>query len=286
MKKPVVILILAVALLALGWQSTSAQVLAPTPRDGVYDKIHYPNRRVVPYSFLREADVMFARRVWRKIDLREKINQPLYYPTVPTNQRKNLITVLMDALLTEQSIRAYTTDLDDFRAEMTSAEVANIGVSRDSQQLQRPYPPYDWYDTVLVTTFDPTNVKTFKIKEDWIFDKQRSVLEPRIIGLCPVMNVYDKNSGEFRGFQDMYWLYFPEVRKVIINEEVYNPYNFSQRLTYDDVFMKRQFSSLIYKVDNTYDRRIDQYVKGIDALLEAEDIKTQLMDFEHNLWEQ
>ncbi|MBW7936137.1 MAG: hypothetical protein H3C71_03040, partial [Flavobacteriales bacterium] len=104
MKKPVVILILAVALLALGWQSTSAQVLAPTPRDGVYDKIHYPNRRVVPYSFLREADVMFARRVWRKIDLREKINQPLYYPTVPTNQRKNLITVLMDALLTEQSI--------------------------------------------------------------------------------------------------------------------------------------------------------------------------------------
>lgn len=286
MKKPAVILILAVALLALGWQSTSAQVLAPTPRDGVYDKIHYPNRRVVPYSFLREADVMFARRVWRKIDLREKINQPLYYPTVPTNQRKNLITVLMDALLTEQSIRAYTTDLDDFRAEMTSAEVANIGVSRDSQQLQRPYPPYDWYDTVLVTTFDPTNVKTFKIKEDWIFDKQRSVLEPRIIGLCPVMNVYDKNSGEFRGFQDMYWLYFPEVRKVIINEEVYNPYNFSQRLTYDDVFMKRQFSSLIYKVDNTYDRRIDQYVKGIDALLEAEDIKTQLMDFEHNLWEQ
>lgn len=286
MKKPAFIIIFAVVLLALGWQSSQAQVLSPTPRDGVYDKIHYPNRRVVPYSFLREADVMFARRIWRKIDLREKINQPLYYPTVPTNQRKNLITVLMDALLTEQSIKAYTTDLDDFRAEMTSAEVANIGVSRDSQQLQRPYPPYDWYDTVLVTTFDPTNVKTYKIKEDWIFDKQRSVLEPRIIGICPVMNVYDKNTGEFRGFQDMYWLYFPEVRKVLINEEVYNPYNFGQRLTYDDVFMKRQFSSLIYKVDNTYDRRIDEYIKGIDALLEAEDIKTQLKDFEHNLWEQ
>ncbi|MBE2246180.1 MAG: gliding motility protein GldN [Candidatus Competibacteraceae bacterium] len=286
MKKPAFIIIFAVVLLALGWQSSQAQVLSPTPRDGVYDKIHYPNRRVVPYSFLREADVMFARRIWRKIDLREKINQPLYYPTVPTNQRKNLITLLMDALLTEQSIKAYTTDLDDFRAEMTSAEVANIGVSRDSQQLQRPYPPYDWYDTVLVTTFDPTNVKTYKIKEDWIFDKQRSVLEPRIIGICPVMNVYDKNTGEFRGFQDMYWLYFPEVRKVLINEEVYNPYNFGQRLTYDDVFMKRQFSSLIYKVDNTYDRRIDEYIKGIDALLEAEDIKTQLKDFEHNLWEQ
>ena len=100
------------------------------------------------------------------------------------------------------------------------------------------------------------------------------------------MAVIDPNTGEFRDYKQMFWLYFPELRKVLINEEVYNPYNFGQRLTYDDVFMKRQFSSLIYKVDNTYDRRIEDYVEGLDALLEAEDIKNTLMDYEHNLWEQ
>lgn len=267
--------------------SIDAQVLTPTPRDGVFDKIHYPNRRVVPYAHMREADVFFQRRVWRMIDLREKINQPLYYPIKPTNLRKNLITIILDAVLTEQSIRAYDPMLgDDFKAELTTAEVGNIGVRRDSMQMQRPYPPYDWYDTVIVTSFDPSNVKQYRVKEDWTFEKQRSVMEPRIIGICPLMAVIDPNTGEFRDYKQMFWVYFPELRKVLINEEVYNPYNFGQRLTYDDVFMKRQFNSLIYKVDNTFDRRIEDYVKGLDALLEAEEIKNTLMDFEHNLWEQ
>jgi gliding motility associated protien GldN len=266
-----------------------AQVLTPQPRDGHYDKIHYPYRRVVPYQYLREADVMYNRRVWRIIDLREKMNQPMYYPTAATmvNQRKNLITILQDAVITENSLKAYDPfSGDDFKVEFTTAEVANIGISRDSTQLQRPFPPYDWYDTVIVTEFRSENIKQYRLKEDWIFEKQRSVMEPRILGICPRMAVYDKNTGEFRDYQDMYWLYFPEVRKVIINEEVYNPYNFSSRITFDDLFMKRMFSSLIYKVDNTYDRRIEEYVKGLDALLEAESIKDILFKYEHDVWEQ
>jgi len=266
-----------------------AQVLTPQPRDGYYDKIHYPYRRVVPYQYLREADVMFNRRVWRIIDLREKINQPMYYPTTATmvNQRKNLITILQDAVITENSLKAYDPfSGDDFKVEMTTAEVATIGSSIDSIQLQRPYPPYELYDTVDIQQFRSENVKQYRIKEDWIFEKQRSVMEPRILGICPRMAVYDKNTGEFRDYQDMYWLYFPEVRKVLINEEVYNPYNFSSRITYDDLFMKRMFSSLIYKVDNTYDRRIEEYVKGLDALLEAESVKDILFKYEHDVWEQ
>jgi hypothetical protein len=46
-------------------------------KDGIYDKENSTNRRFIPYTFLREADVQWEKRVWREIDMREKINQPL-----------------------------------------------------------------------------------------------------------------------------------------------------------------------------------------------------------------
>lgn len=293
MKQLFIIFSLAIAGLISG--SAFAQgggiVLNPdSPRDGYYDKIHYPQRRVVPYPYLREADVMWTRRVWRIIDLREKINQPMFFPPRPTNMRKNLIYILQEAVIGGEKpavVKGYDPfNGDDFKVEMTVAEIKGIGSSADSGKVTRPYPPYDEFDTVYVTDFDPNNVKQYRIKEDWYFDRNRSVMEPRILGICPRMAVYDKNTGEFRDYQDMYWLYFPEVRKVLINEEVYNPYNFGSRITFDDLFMKRMFNSLIYKVDNTYDRRIEEYVKGIDALLEAENIKDIIFKFEHDVWEQ
>lgn len=295
MKQLVFIFSLAIAgLTSVSSYAQGGTVLDPnTPRDGYYDKIHYPSRRVVPYPYLREADVMYTRRVWRIIDMREKINQPMYYPTRPTNLRKNLIYILQEAItggadkLKPPTITGYDPfSGDDFKVSMTVAEVSSIGASVDSGKVTRPYPPYEEFDTVYTTDFDPANVKQYRLKEDWYFEKQRSVMEPRILGLCPRMAVYDKNTGEFRDYQDMYWLYFPEVRKVLVNEEVYNPYNFGARITYDDLFMKRMFNSLIYKVDNTYDRRIEEYVKGLDALLEAENIKDIIFKFEHDVWEQ
>ena len=51
--------------------------------DGVYVQEHIPTKRVVQYAHLREADVMWSKRVWRTIDLREKMNHPLYYPEEP-----------------------------------------------------------------------------------------------------------------------------------------------------------------------------------------------------------
>ena len=294
MKQLIVILSFAIAgLMNISSYAQGGTILNPdqTPRDGYYDKIHYPSRRVVPYPYLREADVMWTRRIWRKIDVREKINQPIYYPKEPTNLRKNLIFILQEAVCGTETKAPVVVGYnpfngDDFKVPMTVAEVKSIGTRVDSGKVTRPYPPYEEVDTVYNNPFDPTTVMQFRLKEDWYFDKQRSVMEPRILGICPVRAVYDQNTGEFRDFQEMYWLYFPEVRKVLVNEEVYNPYNFGSRITFDDLFMKRQFNSLIYKVDNTYDRRIAEYTKGIDALLEAENIKDIIFKFEHDVWEQ
>ncbi len=294
MKKLIIIFSLAfIGLTNLSSYAQGGTVLNPdeTPRDGYYDKIHYPNRRVVPYPYLRESDVMWTRRVWRKIDMREKINQPLYYPRIPTNMRKNLIFILQEAVCGTETnptpvVIGYDPfNGDDFKVKLEVPFIKSIGTRNDTTQVPYAFPPYDLHDTVFIKEFDASNVQQFQLKEDWYFEKQRSVMEPRILGICPRMADYTE-TGEFKGYIPMYWLYFPDVRRVLVNEEVYNPYNFGARITYDDLFMKRMFNSLIYKVDNTYDRLVEDYVKGLDALLEAENIKDIIFKFEHDVWEQ
>lgn len=269
------------------FSQTGGEILDPNaPTDGVYTKMHFPNRRVVPYAFLREADVMWNKRIWREIDLREKMNQNYYYPITENNQRKNLIKVIIDGILTDGKIVPYSTDDDEFRVKYTSSEVLAKIQKTDSILKTEPDPPYNQYWSLDTFPFDPTTVKKFRLKEDWVFDRQRSVMEPRVIGIAPIQAFVDVNTQEIRGFGPMFWVYFPQARLVFRNYEVYNRYNFSQRITYDDVFMKRMFSSRIIKVDNEHDRTIESYLKGINALLEAEEVKGMIFTFEHDVWEQ
>ena len=109
-------------------------------------------------------------------------------------------------------------------------------------------------------------------------------MDVRIIGLCPVKEEYDEN-GEPKGYRVLFWVYFPECRKLFANNEVYNRWNDAERRTYEDVFFKRMFGSYIYKESNVYDRKILQFAKGMDGLLEAERIKQELFEKEHDLWE-
>lgn len=264
--------------------SASAQVLEP--RDQIYDKVTTPTRRITPYTEIREADVMWQRRIWRVMDLREKMNQTFYYPFEVTNGRSNLITIIKNSLEAGE-LRAYDPFYDDFTVPYTAQQALSIGSDTTYYTDYRPYEPYEEYDTFRINSLDYSSIKKFYIKEDWVFDKARSVMEVRILGICPVREVRDQN-GEYRGEQPMYWIYFPELRTIIANEEMYNRYNnIANQLTYDDAFMKRMFSSYIYKEDNVYDRKISDYMKnGLEALLESEDIKDKMRNYEHDLWEQ
>ena len=127
-------------------------------------------------------------------------------------------------------------------------------------------------------------MKKYLVKEDWIFDKARSVMEVRIIGICPVREVRNPD-GSLRGEQMMYWIYFPELRNLLSQYPIYNRFNLAQPISYDDAFIKRMFSSYIYKEDNVFDRKISDYLAGLDAYLEGESIKEKMRLFESDLWE-
>src|SRR6056297_3622331 len=58
-----------------------------------------PTKKPIPYPYLREADVMWAKDLWRIIDLRQRMNYPLRYPeTEAIEQRYSLYLLLMEGL--------------------------------------------------------------------------------------------------------------------------------------------------------------------------------------------
>jgi len=259
-----------------------------TVLDGVYVKENTPSRKVIPYIHLREADVMWSKRIWRSIDLKKKMNQVFYFPVGDEAKqgRKNLFAVLKEALLEEGTLTAYDPGSpvapdDMFRKPLTEDEV------RKKLFVTQTINKYDEDGNItgseeISNPITSDQIKYYEIKEDWFFERERSVMDVRIIGIKPVRE-YEDEAGQ-PALQDMFWIYFPEARYVFSNAEVYNRKNDAERRTYEDVFWKRQFESTIFKESNVYDRQISDYKTGIDALLEAERIKTEIFNFEHDLW--
>jgi gliding motility associated protien GldN len=260
-----------------------AQVIENT-RDGFYDRMMIEEKEPAALPYVREADVLWAKRVWQVIDMREKMNQPLYFPVTPINSRRSLMQVLIDGIR-EGSITAYDVDNDEFTIPMTPEQLFSNLERSQTITMQRPEPPYDEFDTTLTISFNTADVMRFRIKEEWFFDSKRSVLDVRVLGICPVREAIDPLTGESRGDEPLFWVYYPDARKTLANSEAFNRQNDAQRMSYDDMFLRRFFSSYVYKESNVHDRRIQEYYTGLDALLEAERVKEAIRNFEHDLWE-
>jgi gliding motility associated protien GldN len=252
--------------------------------DKPWIKENTPTRRVVPYTHVREADVMWHRRIWRVIDLREKINHPLYYPIQPIQDRKSLFDVMKEGIL-EGTITAYSDADDEFTVQLTKAEAkAKMGRYKETKQ-------YDDFGEEIIGAADSTyeeygsiDVVEYRVKEDWFFDRERSIMDVRIIGMAPALNIIDQATGESKGKQVLFWVYFPEARYVFANYDVFNRQNDAEKRTYDDIFWKRMFNSYIYKRSNVYDRNNKDYLKGLDLILDSDNIKDDMFNLEHDMW--
>lgn len=269
------------ALVALALSSELAAQSTPTKDPPVRNR-----RKPVPYTFFREADAMWMKRVWRTVDLREKMNFPLYYPEVKTDERISLFDLIKEGLLASPPrITAFANPaLDDqFLIPMTPGEIETMFTQKELVFVDDPNNPGTFIPDTIRRTMEPTDIRQYWIKEDWFLDKQRSVLDVRILGLCPLKEKVSE-GGEVLGYTPLFWIYFPEFRPLMARTNAFNPKNNAQPLSYDDIFLKRIFQSYIHKESNAYDRSINAYITGLDVLLEAERVKEDIARMEHDLW--
>ena len=268
-------------------EQKSSSVLGPSVNNGVYIPEHLPSRKPIPYVPLREADVMWQKRIWRVIDLREKINHPLYYPTDEIAKRPSLFSVIKNGIIAHElsvydpSFAAFNPD-EEFKAELQYAEaqksfVQQITINKQDTATGEMTP------VTVPDTIGPDKIKQYWVKEDWFFDKQRSIMDVRILGLAPVIEAVD-DQGVFKSYKVLFWLYYPGCRNWLSKYQCYNPYNDAEWRTYDEIFHKRMFSSYITQESNVYNRPVSLEVNGIEALLKSEEIKDNIFKFEHDMW--
>lgn len=254
-------------------------------KDGLYDENETGVKTPMPLPYVREADVMWKKTIWREIDYRQKMNQGFYFPTSSHRNLKNLYTILKEAL------EDPTSGVVAFKDEAVTGELINPTTwSEIKTQITsvQQVPVTDDYGNVIEmqsieSEMNSAEVKRCQIKEEWYFDKQRSELLVRIIAICPI-RIVEKDGVQVP--QRLFWVPYDEnLRKVLINAPYFNRSNSAARLSYDDVFLRRVFDSYIIREDNIFDRSINEYAKGIDALYESERIKQSIIDFEQSIWE-
>lgn len=241
------------------------------------------NRLPIPYPYLREADVMWAKKVWRLVDLRQKMNLSLYYPTKPIGDRKSLIDVIYEAIRAGE-VKAYDPLNDDMTVVISQDDIEkNFGAG--SETIQVADENGVMHDTTITKKASTMDVKEYIIQEVWYFDKKLSSLQVRILGLCPVRLSINPNTNQLER-RKLFWIYYPAFRSIFANHEAYNPYNDAQKISFDDLFLQRRFSGYIIAESNVYDNRtINMYETGKAALLESDKIKNSIFNMEQDLWE-
>lgn len=267
---------------ALSVSDSSAQRTSK-PIDNIVEKEHVSNKKPVPYPSLREADILWSKRIWRIIDLRERMNLPLYYPITPKDDRYSLISILLYGIQHE-GLPVYSINDDEFKIPI-SYEMVNERMGATDEVTEIFNPETNLYEEVTYTReVRVEEVKQIMVKEVWFFDRNYSRMDVRIIGLCPIREYVDENGEVVR--RQTFWINYPEARNLLARYEVFNAGNDAQRRSFDDIFIKRYFGSYIVQEANMYDNRsIESYAVGVDARLESERIKNEIFNFEHDLWE-
>ena len=215
--------------------------------DNAFDKSNLNARTPLVYEYLRWDDALYAEKIWRELDLREKINQVFRYEAESDNGSQIFVNMLLKAVNSGE-VTAFADDR--FTTPMSLPEIQQLTVgSADTVPQTDPNDPSKVIRYVVTrASFDAKSVLKIRIKEEWVFDRESSRMFVRILGIAPLKTLYFPNGKERPGSSPMFWVYYPDLRPILAKYEVYNPKNMGQsRMTWEELFESRMFGSYIVK---------------------------------------
>lgn len=231
---------------------------------------------------IREADVMWAKDIWRIIDLNERENFPFYFPIEKRPNQLNLFNVLLFGI-DSNKITTYKSDDMVWNDTLTKKQLFDRVVVSDSITVYSvdEFGNENLAKQFMSDTLGGEYIAQYWIKEKWFFDKQRSVMDVRIVAVCPVK--YDVSKEMLI---PLFWINYSDARNWLSQFQTINSKNISEQRTFDELFIKRKFVSVIKKESNIYDREIEEYVNNVKEFLqESERIKEFIRNFEADRWE-
>ncbi len=296
---------------ATATQQTAAPVAAAAPaedtlpikarvasyeNDNAIERLLVKDRTPLAYEHLREDDALFKQRVWRDIDVREKMNHSFVYEAEEDNGSQKFIDILLNSIQQDPNVKAYNSIDDRFaspyssKSELIENLVGKAVITQVPDRVKDPTGALGIYkDSLIRNDFNANAVTKFRLKEDWVFDKESSRMFVRILGIAPIQ--IDTLTVPGQAIEKLlFWVYYPKLRPMLAKYEAYNGKNMGARPTWEEVFESRMFSSFI--VRSTFDNYKNVYLdqipglkeNGILRLWEGENINNKIRDYEQNLW--
>lgn len=250
------------------------------------DTCEFDSKKPISLPMLYESDIMWSRRHWEEIDLKQKINHHLYYPLIKNDCEVSLFDILKEGLLVSEEItRAF---LDDrFQIPLSINDIKLILTETDTIQLDDDIPvdinkPNTYY--IEKKEIKSNDVIAYRVKLAWYFNKRTSEMKHRIMGIAPVISEKVGNSIRKR---TLFWIYYNDARKILAKHQVFDADNLAHPMSYDEIFLNRYYSSFIYKEENVQDRFIEEQHPNntYKQLYEGQQIKEKLRTFEGDMWD-
>jgi len=232
------------------------------------------------YNFIDDRDILWSKIVYEKIDLNEKLNFPLLFPIIDSEDknRKSLWRIIKENIENGKITETY-----DYADDGNFFDENKINSLKERIKRYKEILGGEDEDPDALEEAKSIHIKEYWIKGIWYFDKRQSEMKYRLLGLMP----YGKNFGESgSGDVGYFWIWYPSIREILHKELVFNDKNPSNRISFDQLLISRRFNSYIYKEDNIYgNRKINSYKnKGLQSILESERIKKEILDFEQDMW--
>ncbi|MEP5255496.1 MAG: gliding motility protein GldN [Winogradskyella arenosi] len=256
------------------------------------------NDKPLEYGYVGDRDILFSKMTWEKIVLDERANFPLYFPIEDNlgEDRKSLYMVIMENVNNGNIPKVYADSyfteertMEDLLPTLRKEEIMDEGIDwmnaegvSDTSLIPEEY--------VIRREIGPADINSYLVKGLWYFDKRQGELKYRILGIAPAapdVNFIDSEDEANKEPIGLFWIFFPEIRDILHDAKAFNNKNSAVPLSFDHLLNSRRFSSVIYKEANVYgDREVKDYVaeNSLMQLLESEQIKDKIRNFEQDMW--